>query len=528
MQSAVTQSEQNLTVAAAPATQPPTGLDTLVQSGEKDALIQTSAPIQPQQPKSPEAYKPSNNMRTTQEAARTTVDAASEPNLAIQEPPIPPNVSETEKTLEQSAPSTRGSHGTQTPQHRPSSPSPPSSQRRSYAKTVSTGLDPRPVIEPLTNGKTINAKETTKDNKETVCKRIIENSTNLTNGHDVPERWNGKETTKNSGNYREFKRVTANGDRETNGFIETKDNGKNNWHNGVNHNSGKDRLMTGREKTIRKEGKENFSRREREVNGYDHHNGKGKDIQQNGLLNGKERMVNGKDRSSTRVKVETPKRPAQVQQQIPDEVTENKSVTLSSSTCDFDTDQGQFRPVEHRRNRAQHNGFVRKYSPQIRAESTDKEVAAEPLQTKENSIEMKPPMPRRDSAHKESDKSSTISELSSPTEFSSGQTTPQDKMRVTQHEETHATELNKSVEKLRDGLDERKPKKTSKKGRKNGAGRRTEVKDVKEEEVFEEPPPLPEFLQLRSDDLMNLDLGDALDHALLRSLRQSEPAISKV
>lgn len=228
------------------------------------------------------------------------------------------------------------------------------------------------------------------------------------------------------------------------------------------------------------------------VNGVEQTNGKPKNNYQNGY------QQNGKT-SNNRRRTEMAKRPSQLQ--VPaEEIKSNSSDPADDSDMDF-------RPVENRRNRSGHNGFVRnKYSPQKRSDSVEK--------VEDHKADQKA----------ESDKSSTISELSSPTELSSGQTTPPDP--VPQSAEKHATELNKSVEKLAENME--KPKKSAKKNNKKNAVRCVEVKEPKVDEIFEEPPPLPEFLQPPKNDLMDLDLGDALDHALLRSLRQSEPTIAKV
>lgn len=130
----------------------------------------------------------------------------------------------------------------------------------------------------------------------------------------------------------------------------------------------------------------------------------------------------------------------------------------------------------------------------------------------------------------ESDKSSTISELSSPTELSSGQTTPPNKQADLKLEETRADELNKSMEKLKENLeeeiDEKKPKKPKR------VKKKVVKEEVKESEAVEAAAdqPLPAFLQPPQDEMSHLDvlLGDAATNAILRSLRVNEPSIAKV
>lgn len=266
-----------------------------------------------------------------------------------------------------------------------------------------------------------------------------------------------------------------------------KDNNETNGKRIINGHD--DKLTNGRKMFKTKQQSNETKAPKPKINGVDQQNGKAKGSYQNGY------QQNGK--LNNRHRVEVAKRP---QLQVPtEEIKSNSSDPADDSDMDF-------RPVESRRNRSGHNGFVRnKYSPQKRSDSVEKVEPKEDQKTDQKA---------------ESDKSSTISELSSPTELSSGQTTPQSV-------EKHANELNKSVEKLCEDLQEQKPKKPGKKNKKN-AVRRVEVKEPKVEEIFEEPPPLPEFLQPPKNDLMDLDLGDALDHAFLRTLRQSEPTITKV
>jgi len=399
----------------------------------------------------------------------------------------------------------RVSNGTQTPTKpealtpiaspKRATPPPNASPRRSYAKTVSNGLDTRGSNECIKPTNQTN----NKDNKEIEDKKVVQNGTILNGNEEKPH--NGKEVRiyNKYNNNRENKRTFTNGQVKENG-TDISDNGKTNWQNNERKTNGKDRGHGGKNNNFKKE------------NGHDGNSIKYKDVAQ---TNGRERPANGKYKNDV----------VKRQQVIVFDEPEHPSASSSDLADDSDSAFGQFRPVENRRNRTNYNGHIRsKLSPQPKPEP-ENEMIVEQMEVKETVKELKNSF--KECRPVESDISSTISELSSPTELSSGQNTPPH-TATAQSDTVQASELNKSVEKLKEGLEERKAKKSLKKARKAGAAKKVDVKETKEEEVFDEPAELPEFLREPRNELMDLDLGDALDHFLLKSLRQSEPAISKV